>query len=116
MRLWKACQLNVDSLFFLLEGIEGIEGIEGRKGLEGIEGLEGLEGRKGLEGGKGMFFLGEYIKRKKETDFSISFSELGGSRTHNRLIRSQGLYPIELPVQLISSAKIQLFLYLSTVK
>ena len=26
-------------------------------------------------------------------------SELGGSRTHNRLIRSQGLYPIELLVQ-----------------
>lgn len=25
--------------------------------------------------------------------------ELGGSRTHNRLIRSQGLYPIELLVQ-----------------
>ena len=95
MRLWKACQLNVDSLFFFFFL---------------------LEGRKGLEGGKGMFFLGEYIKRKKETDFSISFSELGGSRTHNRLIRSQGLYPIELPVQLISSAKIQLFLYLSTVK
>lgn len=55
----------------------------------------------------------EYIKRKKETDFSISFRELGGSRTHNRLIRSQGLYPIELPVQLISSAKIRLFSYLS---
>ena len=72
--------------------------------------LEGLEGRKG------MFFLRKYIKRKKETDFSISFRELGGSRTHNRLIRSQGLYPIELPVQLISSAKIQLFLYLSTEK
>ncbi len=26
------------------------------------------------------------------------FCELGGSRTHNRLIRSQGLYPIELLV------------------
>ena len=26
------------------------------------------------------------------------FRELGGSRTHNRLIRSQGLYPIELLV------------------
>ena len=28
------------------------------------------------------------------------FCELGGSRTHNRLIRSQGLYPIELLVHL----------------
>ena len=54
--------------------------------------------------------------KKKETDFSISFRELGGSRTHNRLIRSQGLYPIELPVQLISIAKIRLFLYLSIEK
>ena len=59
-----------------------------------------------------FFLLGEESdkhKWKKETDFSISFCELGGSRTHNRLIRSQGLYPIELPVQLISSAKIRLF-------
>ena len=52
---------------------------------------------------------GEVRDKKKETDVSSSFCELGGSRTHNRLIRSQGLYPIELPVQLISSAKIQLF-------
>ena len=28
----------------------------------------------------------------------LAFCELGGSRTHNRLIRSQGLYPIELLV------------------
>ena len=31
--------------------------------------------------------------------FSLrNLGELGGSRTHNRLIRSQGLYPIELLV------------------
>lgn len=29
------------------------------------------------------------------------FRELGGSRTHNRLIRSQGLYPIELLVHCV---------------
>ena len=31
--------------------------------------------------------------------FLRNLCELGGSRTHNRLIRSQGLYPIELLVQ-----------------
>lgn len=55
-------------------------------------------------------------KQKKETNYLISFRELGGSRTHNRLIRSQGLYPIELPVQLISSANIQFFFILSIKK
>ena len=57
------------------------------------------------------------ILTKKGNQLSlISFRELGGSRTHNRLIRSQGLYPIELPVQLISSAKIRLFLNHATKK
>lgn len=37
------------------------------------------------------------------------FRELGGSRTHNRLIRSQGLYPIELLVHRFDDAKVHLF-------
>ena len=36
---------------------------------------------------------------QKKVLFAEPSSELGGSRTHNRLIRSQGLYPIELLVQ-----------------
>ena len=36
---------------------------------------------------------------QKKVLFAEPLSELGGSRTHNRLIRSQGLYPIELLVQ-----------------
>ena len=36
---------------------------------------------------------------QKKVLFAEPLCELGGSRTHNRLIRSQGLYPIELLVQ-----------------
>ena len=36
---------------------------------------------------------------QKKVLFAEPSCELGGSRTHNRLIRSQGLYPIELLVQ-----------------
>ena len=36
---------------------------------------------------------------QKKVLFAEPCCELGGSRTHNRLIRSQGLYPIELLVQ-----------------
>ena len=39
------------------------------------------------------------------------FCELGGSRTHNRLIRSQGLYPIELLVHCVLRCKITTFFY-----
>ncbi len=47
---------------------------------------------------------------QKKVLFAEPFRELGGSRTHNRLIRSQGLYPIELLVQsFFDTAKVQLF-------
>ena len=40
---------------------------------------------------------------------SVRGCELGGSRTHNRLIRSQGLYPIELLVHCVLRCKITTF-------
>ena len=43
------------------------------------------------------------------------FGELGGSRTHNRLIRSQGLYPIELLVHCDLRCKDTAFFNLSSI-
>ena len=63
-----------------------------------------------------FLLLISYLDNKKKSANALFFSELGGSRTHNRLIRSQGLYPIELPVQLIPSAKIHLFFKQKTKK
>ena len=42
-------------------------------------------------------------------EVSLRRCELGGSRTHNRLIRSQGLYPIELLVHCFLRCKITTF-------
>ena len=42
-------------------------------------------------------------------EVSLRRCELGGSRTHNRLIRSQGLYPIELLVHCDLRCKITTF-------
>ena len=50
-------------------------------------------------------------KIKKSWHLCQLFSELGGSRTHNRLIRSQGLYPIELLVHCVLRCKITTFFY-----
>ena len=49
---------------------------------------------------------------QKKVLFAEPLCELGGSRTHNRLIRSQGLYPIELLVQSFLTLQKYSFFYL----
>ena len=47
------------------------------------------------------YAIREDFNKRKNLRISAKVRELGGSRTHNRLIRSQGLYPIELLVRVV---------------